>query len=396
MTDIFEIQDDIVRELVSVLQIRLGVGAGSGRVRSHNVDTEAYESYLQGLYLWANRHIDDNRVMAIRSLRLATEIDPNFADAWAAYALSLIHSATPERQLPPGQSTSTIHDALMRALEINPDTARAHSGLAMYYGEILFDLEKSLLHAERAIALAPNAASSHYASASAAIVRGDHETARIEMQRARRLDPLNRVIARVEAQHQLLTGHVEEAGRFFRQCETSDCEGESTAQLHMADFEWLTGQREASLSRISKLLERITQGNTGYVELMGSDSLVDELVYFHRVMSSDTTAVSVPENIGASISTRVHMLTALIEAREYDKTVELLRRAYAEDGAFPYGFTLYLLAPGSFEFAEAFRKYPGYREFWTQPGLAQLAATRIANGRPEGLPLNDDGTPVEY
>ena len=102
-------EDDIVRELVSVLQIRLGVGAGSGRARSHDVDTEAYEAYLQGLYQWANRHEGNNRKLAIDSLRLATQIDPGFADAFAAYALSLLlsPSATGITSLPPTFNCST-------------------------------------------------------------------------------------------------------------------------------------------------------------------------------------------------------------------------------------------------------------------------------------------------
>ena len=179
MTDIFEIQDDIVRELIGVLQIRLGVGAGSGRARSHDVETEAYEAYLQGLHLWANRHSDNNRLEAIRSLRLATEIDPDFADASAAYALSMIHSPTYMLDLLPEQRNGAILDALNRALEVDPDAARAHAGLALYYGAIEFDLEKSLYHVSRATELAPNAAATHYASASAAIVLADYETARI-------------------------------------------------------------------------------------------------------------------------------------------------------------------------------------------------------------------------
>ncbi len=396
MTDIFEVQDDIVRELIGVLQIRLGVGAGSGRARSHNIDTEAYESYLQGLHLWANRHSDDNRVMAVRALRLATQIDPDFADALAAYALSLIHSPVRAAEMPPLERSGAILDALSRALEIDPDAARAHSGLALYYGAIVFDLDKSLYHAERAKQLAPNAASAQYASASAAIVRGDYETARIDMQRARRLDPLNRVIERVQAQHQLLMGNTGEAKRYFDGCRDGGCESEADAELNLVDYEWWTGEREAALAQLGAVLDRTTQGDPVFAWLAETDdSLHTDLVFFHEVMTGNKD-IDIPSAIGTSIGTRVVLLTALIELGEFERAVEILERVHKEDGAFCYGFTLFPLAPGGFQFSNEFRKFPGYRDFWSQPNLAELAATRIANGHPEGLPLNEDGSLVQY
>ena len=396
MTDIFEVQDDIVRELIGVLQIRLGVGAGSGRARSHNIDTEAYESYLQGLHLWANRHSGDNRINAIRSLRLATQIDPDFADALAAYALSLIHSQVAKAEMPPLERNRAIFNALSRALEIDPDAARAHSGLALYYGAIVFDLDKSLYHAERAKQLAPNAAAAQYASASAAIVRGDYQTARIDMQRARRLDPLNRVIERVEAQHQMVMGNIGEARRYLDGCLDSGCEGESLVEGFLVDYEWFTGDRDAALQRLGVFLDKAMSGDPEYALFIESgDSEFIDYVLFHEVMTGKAD-IDIPSNIGTSVSGRVMVLAALIELGEYDRAVEVLKRAHKEDGAFAYGFTLFPLAPGGFQFIDEFRKYPGYRDFWSQPNLAALAATRIANGHPEGLPLNEDGSLVQY
>ncbi len=106
--------------------------------------------------------------------------------------------------------------------------------------------------------------------------------------------------------------------------------------------------------------------------------------------------IDIPSAIGTSIGTRVVLLTALIELGEFERAVEILERVHKEDGAFCYGFTLFPLAPGGFQFSNEFRKFPGYRDFWSQPNLAELAATRIANGHPEGLPLNEDGSLVQY
>jgi TolB-like protein len=393
LTDIFEIQDDIVRELTLVLQIRLGVGAGSGRARQHDIDPQAYETYLHGLYLWANRHADDNRVRAIESLQLATDIDPEFADAWAAFALSLIHSDASTIAVST-RKKETVFNALTRALELDPDTARAHSGLALYYGTMNPDIEKSLYHADRATELAPNAASVRYARASAAIARGDYETAASEMRWTRRLDPLNRVIARVEAQHNLIMGRIGEAGTFFKRCAIEYCEGETYGQINLVEYEWYSGQSDAALARLAALLAAVEENPPQ--DLLLGDAYFNALRYFYDVFAGQDESPTIPELIGRSAPSQSFALVALAHQGEFEKAVEVIHQSQETNGAFAYGFGLMPLAKGGFEFPKDFRKYPGYRDFWAQPGMRELAAARIANGHPEGLPLNDDGTLVQY
>ena len=393
VTDIFEIQDDIVRELALVLQIRLGVGAGAGRARQHDVNPQAYETYLHGLYLWANRHIDNNRMRAIETLQLATDIDPDFADGWAAYALSLIHSDASMIDVST-RKKEMVFNALTRALELDPNAARAHSGLALYYGTMNPDIEKSLYHADRATELAPNAASSRYASANAAIVRGDYERAISDMRWTRRLDPLNRVIARVEAQHNLVMGRIDEAGAFFRRCAIEVCEEKIYGQVNLVEYEWLSGQSDTALARLAQLLEAIDERPPE--ALLLDEAYFNDLRYFYEVFSGGGEPPTVPTMIGMDSPSQSFVLAALTHQGEFERALEIIHRSQETNGAFAYGFAILPLAKGSFELPEAFRKYPGYRDFWAQPGLKELAAARIANGHPEGLPLNDDGTIVQY
>ena len=394
MTDIFTIQDDIVGELVTVLQIRLGIGAGTGRVRQHDVNTDAYEAYLRGLYLWASRHVGNNRQQAIASLRLSAEIDPDFADGWAAYALSMIHSAA-DSGLSMRERNDAIYAALQRALEIDPDTARAHSGLALYYGNIALDIDKSLEHAAKAEELAPNAASARYARASAAIVRGDYEMAAREMQHTRMLDPLNRVIERVAAQHQIVMGRLDEAERYFRRCEVEHCEGEFSAEWYLMEFEWARGNFEAATARIDRLLEFSRRPDDDALSFGPNAVIIDTLNYARAVLRG-ATDTEPPATLGTSLNIGSITVSALAIAGRYDDALRILVEEQENGSGFAYGFTLYPLAAGGFEFPDEFRRHPGYHEFWNQPGLRDLARARIANGHPEGLPLNEDGTLVEY
>ena len=113
-------------------------------------------------------------------------------------------------------------------------------------------------------------------------------------------------------------------------------------------------------------------------------------------MSGNAAVAKAPDLSTVTLDARNVVLAALIELGQFDAALELLARAYSEDGAFSFGFLLFPLSPGGFEFPDAFRKYPGYRELWSRPGLARLAAARIANGHTAGLPLNEDGTLVQF
>ena len=51
------------------------------------------------------------------------------------------------------------------------------------------------------------------------------------------------------------------------------------------------------------------------------------------------------------------------------------------------GETAKRLLPGRFEFPNALRHHPRFREFWELPGMPELAAVRRANGVTARLPL---------
>lgn len=66
-------------------------------------------------------------------------------------------------------------------------------------------------------------------------------------------------------------------------------------------------------------------------------------------------------------------------------------RAFGQISEVPLVFS-----PGNLELPEELHKHPRCHEFWEQPGYRELAAMRIANGRPHGRPLNEDGSLVDF
>jgi TolB-like protein len=398
MTDIFAIQDEIVRELSLALQVRLGVGAGAHRVTARQFEPRAYDSYLRGLQFWSNRHSDQNRIDAVRSFRLATEIDPAMADAWAAYALSLLHSGRDIETsgLRYDEWLPEIRSALLTALELDPDLARTHAGLALFYGRESIDIEKSRHHGDRALELAPNSAAVRYSRSTAALVMGDHESARREMLHARQLDPLNIVIARVEATQNMITGRVAEARDFLEECTRIRCEGVWSEYLAVI-YSLLTGDREAAEAQVAGIERYLLDPSSSQYRdirlalLEGGviEPFACEDSFVEAMRDHDKQLRLIPDFA-------VIALDCLMRRGEYDIAADAMFTASSYGGFFQITEVLFLFSPGSLELPDEFRKHPRFHEFWTQPGYRELAAVRIANGRPHGLPLNEDGTLVDF
>jgi hypothetical protein len=382
-----------------VLQVRLGVGVGSGRAHNRNVDPRAYENYLRGLQYWSNRHVESNRRDAIAAFRSASELDAGFADAWAAYALSLLHSSNDEytNGLQRGRRIATIDQVLKTALELDPSSARAHAGFALFYGRNTLDLEKSVFHADEALRLAPNSAATRYARSSIAILRGDYEAAKRDMYHARSLDPLNIVVERVEAQHNLIMNDWVAARNFFEDCLRSACEGPVFPGMFLAFMEWQQGNIEAALRHLKSLAPVLqTRPELAFSSRQFERSL--ELLLMAAEGRSSDLIGALDQDGWESISpwSGFVLIDCLVDNLEFDAAMRILREAEGANNIFGYSGSLMNLTIGEFEFSDEFRRHQPYRDLWAQPGLAELAVSRIANGHSEGLPLNDNGTLIDY
>src|SRR5947209_4106274 len=81
LKDVFAVQDEITRSIVDALKIKLAV-VPPARARQN---TEAYDLYLQGLYL-SNKSDEENLRKSLIFFQRALDKDPNFARAWIGIA----------------------------------------------------------------------------------------------------------------------------------------------------------------------------------------------------------------------------------------------------------------------------------------------------------------------
>ncbi|MBV8681843.1 MAG: tetratricopeptide repeat protein, partial [Caulobacteraceae bacterium] len=124
LTDIFAVQDEISQAVVAALKLKLLPEEKKAIERHGTASAEAYTLYLMARRHRASGNEGDPRreKEIIRLARRATEIDPNYASAWALMALSqsLLHS----RHRKAGDDGLAAAEL---ALSLDPDLADAHA-----------------------------------------------------------------------------------------------------------------------------------------------------------------------------------------------------------------------------------------------------------------------------
>jgi serine/threonine-protein kinase len=191
-TDVFALQDEFTKAIVSAIAPSLSGGAaGTAASTSRGTDSpEAYDLYLKGRYFWAKRGAAA-LYRAVSFFQDAIKRDPKFARAYADLALAQV--ILPEYSTAAGDSMIDIGVANAgRALVLDSTIADAQLalGFAGAYRLKLADAERAYAAALR---LEPLNATAHMWHAVNLETGGDIDGALTEMRRAVELDPLSAV-----------------------------------------------------------------------------------------------------------------------------------------------------------------------------------------------------------
>jgi len=186
LTDVFSVQEEITQAIADALGETLGVRAV--QVRRATDDLEAYELYLRGRQLFAQRGA--NLLPARELLESAVARDPRFAEAWAV--LAAIHIVMPSyfADTPGDEAHELARSAADRALAIVPDQPEALAVSARLAAERGQRLD-ALALMERSLARDPNNANSWMWDGLTLLEAGHVRAARTSFEEARRLDPLS-------------------------------------------------------------------------------------------------------------------------------------------------------------------------------------------------------------
>ena len=123
LTDIFAIQDEITKEIVAALKLKLLPEEKKAIEQRGTTNAEAYNLYLMARQYWVSGNHGDPRrdERVIRICRRALEIDPNYARVWALMAL-----AQADLSFGFARQDQNPLEAAERALAIDASIAEAH------------------------------------------------------------------------------------------------------------------------------------------------------------------------------------------------------------------------------------------------------------------------------
>ncbi|MBK7930247.1 MAG: tetratricopeptide repeat protein [Bryobacterales bacterium] len=209
--DLFALQEEIARSIAAVLRIQFTMPAAP----RPNYSVEAHDFYLRGRHEWFQRTERGMRNSIVLFER-AIEVDRRCAPAWAglADAYSLLADYGFE---PTAAAMERGRPAALRALELDPSLAEAHTSLGFIQSFCDWDWSAAERSYRTAIGLNPGYATVRlWYGLDLLALQGRFAEARLELEFAERLDPLEPIIAEGCAYMSLLSREFERAEACYR------------------------------------------------------------------------------------------------------------------------------------------------------------------------------------
>ena len=218
MKDVFAIQDEITQSIVRALQMTLDPGEQSAIQRTPTSDARAYDYYLRGLkqfHLSGRRNLQAARQMFSRAI----EIDPNYALAHAGIA-------------------------------------DASAFIYMYADPVDANLQLAREASAKALALAPDLAEAHVSRGAALMLSKQHAEADREFETAMRLDPKLFEAPYFYARSLWTQGNLAKAAQMFERASGLRPEDYQSVALLASVYQGL-GRAEDSRATAARALEII-------------------------------------------------------------------------------------------------------------------------------------------
>ena len=188
-TNIFALQDSISTQAARSLTVQLSANGVAATRKRYTDNVAAYEAYLQGRYFWNKRNSASFR-KAIEHFQQALEIDPNYALAHAGLAdcyIRLNEYGGPMVQ----EAVPKARAAVTKALTIDDTLAEAHATLGFIKFRHDWDLAGADVEFKRSLQLDPNYSEAHQWYAFYLLAVGRQAEGDAEMKQAQGLDPLS-------------------------------------------------------------------------------------------------------------------------------------------------------------------------------------------------------------
>jgi TolB-like protein len=213
LTSILALQGEIARAIASEIQVTLTPREESLLLSARELDPEAHEAYLKGMF-HLRRFTPQDLETALQYFETALDLDPAYA--LAHYGISQVWNYSfVLGVVRPDEGGPKALAAVTRALELDDTLAEAHLGLANLKMSYEWDWQRSESAYLRAIEINPNYAEARAFYSHLLLALGRAEEGRRQIELGLELDPLEtffRALYGVLLGH---SGHLDEAVRLF-------------------------------------------------------------------------------------------------------------------------------------------------------------------------------------
>jgi Flp pilus assembly protein TadD len=189
VSDLPRLQRDLTGAIGKHVRLRFSPERLDAIARRQSRDAVAHDLYLRGRRHW-NQLTPATTKMAVDHYRRATEIDPDYALAWAgiaeAFASAPINGDGEPRVMGP-----LAREAAGHAIRANPalaDGQHVHGQVTWFFN---WDFPEAVAFFRRAVSLDPSNAWAHSMLGHTLSQMGRCEEAAVQMERASRLEPLS-------------------------------------------------------------------------------------------------------------------------------------------------------------------------------------------------------------
>jgi adenylate cyclase len=188
LDDIFAVQDEITKKIITALQVELTEGEQARAVARGTNSLDAYLKCLQAYEYYTRINPEANEI-AKQLAEEAISLDPEYAWPYYVQARTNIAAVWLGTSKSPKQSIGKAMGLLKKALALDDTFAEAHGVLGFIYS-MNRQYDKGVTEAEKAVALNPNSAESHVRLGKTLSFAGRWEESILEYKKAIRLDPI--------------------------------------------------------------------------------------------------------------------------------------------------------------------------------------------------------------
>jgi len=153
LKDLFDLQDDITRNVITALQVKLTDGQAASIFGKGTKNLEAYLKLMKGLHHHMRFNKNDNET-ARRLFEETIVMDPNYANAYVLLAWTYYHEAFKGWTKTPAKSVEKTVELAEKAISFDDQNANAHLALANVYAKT-GQFEKAITAGKKGLSLDP-------------------------------------------------------------------------------------------------------------------------------------------------------------------------------------------------------------------------------------------------